>query len=59
MKKAKKTQQKVIPFRSMGGAKYPNAADRRYYLQKIGDYALSTVTGFGLGVAMIFIFVVL
>lgn len=59
MNKTKKTQKNVIPFRCAHAPKYPNAADRRYYLRKIGDYLLSTVTGFGLGVAMIFIFVVL
>ncbi len=59
MKKTKNAQKKVIPFRSAYAPKYPNAADRRYYLQKIGDYLLSAVTGFGLGAAMIFIFVVL
>lgn len=59
MKKVKNAQKKVIPFRCAHAPKYPNAADRRYYMNKIADHLLTGVTGFGIGVAMIFIFVVL
>jgi len=35
--------------------RYPNAADRRYYLEKLLDGALATVTGIGAFVALVFL----
>lgn len=35
--------------------RYPNAADRNYYLNKLLDGALATVTGIGAFVALVFL----
>ena len=59
MKHTRNTNSRIIPFPGTKAPKYPNAADRKYYMNKIVDYMLSVVTGAGIGVAMVFIFVVL
>ena len=48
-------QTKTIPFRSRKGYRFPNAAERSYYLQKAVDYALATATGAGLVTAILFL----
>ncbi len=35
--------------------RYPNAADRRYYLNKLLDAALATVTGIGAFITLVFL----
>ena len=59
MKSNNSNNAKVIPFRPAHAPKYPNAADRKYYVDKVINYLLTGVTGFGIGVAMIFILVIL
>lgn len=46
---------KVIPFRSRKASRYPNAAQRKYILDRAVDYALTAVTSAGLITALLFL----
>lgn len=52
MKTRKHSTRKIIPYSR--SKSYPNAADKRYYLEKAVDYALTAATG--IGTVTIFLF---
>lgn len=56
MKAAINTRQnnKVTRYRYPQRRPYPNAAERRYYVNKALDYALAAATGLGAVVIMLF-----
>ena len=47
--------QKVIPYRSRKAPAYPNAAERRYVLEKALDWALAAATSAGVVTALLFL----
>ena len=49
-----KNNTKVVPFRNRKGYRFPNAAERRYYLDKALELALTAATGAGLVTAVLF-----
>ena len=50
---------KIIRFRDRRGPAYPNAAERRYYINKALDYTISLVGAAGAVSALLLLFVLL
>ena len=49
-----KAQNNIISFRKRRGYRFPNAAERRYYVDKVMEWALTAATGAGLVTAVLF-----
>ena len=47
-------RKKIIRYRS--ASRYPNAADNRYYLERIADIALTAATACGAVTIFVFLF---
>ena len=50
-----KKNEKIIPYRNRKGRRYPNAAEARYYADKVVDLLLSAATCAGIVVAFAFL----
>lgn len=48
---------KVIPFKNRKTPVYPNAAESRYFVNKILDYLLTAASSAGVIAALMFLFV--
>ena len=54
MKTKKRTNKKIIPYSQAHRRRYPNAAGKRYYLDKAVDYALAAATSLGTVTILLF-----
>ena len=54
MKTKKHTSKKIIPYSKAHRRPYPNAAGKRYYLDKFVDYALAAATSLGTVTILLF-----
>ena len=54
MKTKKRSNKKIIPYSQSHRRRYPNAAGKRYYLDKALDYALAAVTSVGTVTILLF-----
>ena len=54
MKTKKRTNKKIIPNSQAHRRRYPNAAGKRYYLDKAVDYALAAATSLGTVTILLF-----
>lgn len=51
--KAAVCKTRIIPYRSRRGPAYPNAAEQRYRLEKVLDWALAAATSAGVVTALL------
>ena len=54
MKTKKRTNKKIIPYSRAHRRPFPNAAGKRYYVDKAIDYALAAATSLGTVTILLF-----